>query len=189
MTALCQNQQQLQEENKRWAKVQKKQGEKVALCWCKVNTPMIKVNRMKGKIHTWDWKCFCIGGGIHSSFLQNKVFCTLCGRCWLHGKGLPSEMSLQVIWRQIWHPANRHLPSPCQGSRQHNGCGMLTKDSDMARLSPSKPRPEPLGRIPAKATQLCSLLVPRCHLWLPALQHRYPAQAIHCFSQESFLMD
>lgn len=49
MTALCQNQQQLQEKNKRRAKVQKKQGEKVGLCWYEVNTPMIKVNRMKGK--------------------------------------------------------------------------------------------------------------------------------------------
>lgn len=49
MTALCQNQQQLQEKNKRRAKVQKKQGEKVGLCWYEVNTPMIKVNRMKSK--------------------------------------------------------------------------------------------------------------------------------------------
>lgn len=41
-----------------------------------------------------------------------------------------------------------------QGSRQDNLCGMFIEDSDMARLSPSKPCPEPLGRIPAKATQL-----------------------------------
>lgn len=37
MTASCQNQQHLQEKNKRWAKVQKKQREKVVLCWYKVN--------------------------------------------------------------------------------------------------------------------------------------------------------
>lgn len=54
----------------------------------------------------------------------------------------------------------------------------VIKDSDIARLSPSKPCPELLGRIPTKATQLCSLLIPRCHLWLPALQHRFTSTDI-----------
>lgn len=69
------------------------------------------------------------------------------------GKGSHLKYLTQVISQEIWLTQTLTKCS-WQGSQQYNLCGMFTEDSNMARLSPFKTCPEPLGRIPAKATQL-----------------------------------
>lgn len=100
------------------------------------------------------------------------------------GKGSHLKYLMQVISREIWHPANTDTYQVLLAGKPAVQFGWdVHRRQWHGKTEPIENLSRTTGKNPcqghtAHSSQLCFLLVPRCHLWVPVRQHRYTSTAL-----------